>query len=80
MLYTYSLAASGIALVFNPRQELFPEGLPEGNSSCQGMKKRATPQSQPVSKYFIILISIHKLFINRKRNIINRVTFNRPTL
>ena len=30
IVYTYSLAVSGIALLFNPRQELFPEGLPEG--------------------------------------------------
>ena len=40
-LFIYSMVVSTciIALLFNSRQELFPEGLPEGNSFCQGLKK-----------------------------------------
>ena len=29
MIYTYLLVVIGIDLLFNPRQELFPEGWPE---------------------------------------------------
>ena len=36
ILNTNSLVLSGIDLIFKPRQDLFPEGLPEGNSLCQG--------------------------------------------
>ena len=43
-LFIYSMVVSTclIALLFNSRQELFPEGLPEGNSFCQGLKSYST--------------------------------------
>ena len=34
-MYTYSLVVGGTALLFNPRQELLPEGLLQGTFFCE---------------------------------------------
>ena len=40
-LYIYQLDDNGIALLINPRQKLFTEGLSEKNSFCGGLDQRA---------------------------------------
>ena len=57
ILNTNSLVLSGIDLIFKPRQDLFPEGLPEGNSLCQGYSTHR-------NKCFIILMSLFWISIH----------------
>ena len=53
------MVVCGTALLFNPRKELLPEGLPEGEGWIEEIF-----YSQPVNKCFIILMSIlYKCFI-----------------
>ena len=47
----YSLVVRGKALLFNLRQELFPEGIPEGNNLCRGLNKRPIPHT--TSEYLL---------------------------